>query len=284
MLCVSIVYAYKEMIYLHSLHNIRFHIENCGYRFVGEELTSAQGTYNWNSSPSQPFRDLSHNRIYYIKSGNAQIITHKGSIHLTEGNFYYFPANTILASRCETSMCHYFIHFTIPEGAHYFELLEYNPAICATDLLIALTEQLDMLFSKNSIDGDFKCDGALRFLLGSFFEDAKELDANIFKLTEVMKYIDEHLSESISVADLASIMHLSPVYFSALFKSILKITPIKYISEKRIIRAKQLLLNSNLSVKEISKQCGFAEPYYFSNWFYKNTNTYPLKYKQNGGC
>ncbi len=254
-------------------------IEGSGYRCVGEQLTSDEN-YSWNSNPENPFSNLSYHRIYYVESGCSQIITSNKTVDLQQGNFYYFPSNSIIATRCENYMNHYFVHFTIDDNVNFFQFFDYKNNVQATELTVELVKTIAEPGVERNMGEAFKADGALRYLFGTFFKNSTELNHNILKFKEVLRYIDDNLSSNISVGELAKLMNLSPVYFSSIFKDTLKITPVKYISEKRLVLAKQLLLNSNLNVKEISEKCGFSEQYYFSNWFYKHTNIYPLKYKK----
>ncbi len=270
----------KELALIDYISNISFKIEGSGYRCVGEQVTSSEMSYNWNSNPENPFRDLSYHRIYYVEAGGAQIITNSKTIELQQGEFYYFPLNTIIATRCENYMNHYFVHFTINDSVNFFQFFDYKNNVQSTELMVGLIKTITEPDAEKSMGEVFKADGALRYLFGTFFEKSTELNHDILKFKDVLQYIDDNLSNNIAIADLARLMNLSPVYFSYIFKDTLKITPIKYISEKRLVLAKQLLLNSDLSIKEIAGKCGFSEQYYFSNWFYKHTNIYPLKYRK----
>ena len=59
-------------------------------------------------------------------------------------------------------------------------------------------------------------------------------EQDIAPINEAIAYIDRHLSENIRLADLAAIAHVSPAYFSTLFKRLNGLSPIEYIVHKRI--------------------------------------------------
>lgn len=93
------------------------------------------------------------------------------------------------------------------------------------------------------------------------------------------KYIQIHYKESISLEDVAEYVRLTPTYFTKMFKEHTKKTFIDYVTEYRIEKAKELLLNTKLSLKEISYEIGYKDPNYFSRVFKKWTNVSPKQYR-----
>lgn len=104
----------------------------------------------------------------------------------------------------------------------------------------------------------------------------------LIRLTPALSFIEEHLAEPLRLQDLAARMSLNPVYFSNLFSGAMEVSPIQYLNHRRIIRAKELLLISPLSIKEIAAKTGFEDPLYFSRVFQKQEGMAPLHYRQTG--
>lgn len=75
----------------------------------------------------------------------------------------------------------------------------------------------------------------------------------------VKDFVEENLGNDIGLAEMAGVAGLSPYYFSRCFKATIGITPHRYLIERRVARAKQLLLHSPLSVSQVAAQCGFAD-------------------------
>lgn len=98
-------------------------------------------------------------------------------------------------------------------------------------------------------------------------------------IKDIIQYIDHHLSESLSLESIAKKAKLSPIYFHQLFKSITGITPNKYIMTKRINYAKELLINSDHSIKYICHHTGFHNPSYFGSTFKKITGMTPSSFR-----
>ena len=75
-------------------------------------------------------------------------------------------------------------------------------------------------------------------------------------------------------------MYLSPVYISKIFKDIMGDSPINYLIRIRLSKAKELLENSKLSIKEISEAIGYKDPYYFSKLYKKYYGISPSKHRK----
>jgi transcriptional regulator GlxA family with amidase domain len=84
---------------------------------------------------------------------------------------------------------------------------------------------------------------------------------------------------AVSVADLAGRLYVSKDYLRHLFQEYTNRSPIQHIIQARIEKARDLLGQRDVSVKEIAAQCGFDNEYYFSRLFRKVTGTTPSQYR-----
>lgn len=73
---------------------------------------------------------------------------------------------------------------------------------------------------------------------------------------------------------------LSPERFSALYRAFFKKSPIAEIIEARMSGARRLLFYSGLSVKEVARECGFEDVYYFSRLFKRRHGVSPLEWRR----
>lgn len=105
-------------------------------------------------------------------------------------------------------------------------------------------------------------------------DDAHEL------ITQVKRYINEHLTDDISVAGIASHFYLSPNYFSRLFKRITEEGCNEYIVRKRIEKAKYLLSTTNIKIGKIAQDIGYRDTNYFSLAFKKHSGMSPVQYRE----
>src|SRR5262249_20732638 len=97
---------------------------------------------------------------------------------------------------------------------------------------------------------------------------------------KLMQYIDERLAEDISLSSLAQLIHLSPYHFSRAFKQSFGMPPHRYLTGRRIERAKSLLIERKLSVTEIGLDVGFSETSSFTSVFGKLTGETPPAYRR----
>ncbi|WP_294562547.1 AraC family transcriptional regulator, partial [uncultured Traorella sp.] len=96
------------------------------------------------------------------------------------------------------------------------------------------------------------------------------------------KYLEKNLfSDKLSVKNIAQESNISEVYFRKMFKEKYGKSPLSYINDMRIKKAKELIINEeNLSIKEVSDACGFLDIYSFSRSFKKNVGVSPSQYRK----
>jgi AraC family transcriptional regulator len=100
-----------------------------------------------------------------------------------------------------------------------------------------------------------------------------------YRLREAIAYINEHLDYSLTLAELAASVQMSPHYFATLFKQSTGLTPHQYVMKCRIDKAKQLLHIPELTLVEICQQVGFQSQSHFTKVFREHTKTTPKVYR-----
>ena len=99
-------------------------------------------------------------------------------------------------------------------------------------------------------------------------------------LSEIHKDIIENFNSDINIDLLAKKSGYSSVHFINIFKKIYGCTPKKYLLNIRMQKAKELLVNTNKSSKEIAYLCGFHDELYFIRYFKRNNNVTPTEYRR----
>jgi AraC family transcriptional regulator len=100
-------------------------------------------------------------------------------------------------------------------------------------------------------------------------------------LKEIHEYINENLSENVSLVELAALAKMSTSHFSRLFKQTFEQSPYQYITHCRIERAKKLLSQVDVRIADIPQQVGFYDQSQFTNAFRKSVGVTPKKYRSN---
>jgi AraC-like DNA-binding protein len=99
-------------------------------------------------------------------------------------------------------------------------------------------------------------------------------------LNWITSYFSNHLSEPLSLEDMAQRANLSVSRFSFLFKQRYGISPHQYLMNMRINHAKELLTNTELNHGSIADYCGFADLHHFSKSFKLRTGTTPGEHRK----
>ncbi|MFI3200111.1 MAG: response regulator [Eubacteriales bacterium] len=115
---------------------------------------------------------------------------------------------------------------------------------------------------------------------GCIEEEVEEEQYSVTFL-KIVKYLNEHYSEDISLKNIAKLFYLNANYLSQLFKLETGITYSHYITELRIGKAKELIQKTDFTLSEISDQIGFNDYFYFSKKFKKVVGVTPSSYQEN---
>ena len=99
-------------------------------------------------------------------------------------------------------------------------------------------------------------------------------------IVKVMKWLDEHLDENISVGDLADVAGLSPSYFRRWFHREVGSSPRDYVTQLRVERAKRMLAHSDRSITEVAMDLGYSTSAYFTAVFHGETGMTPSEFRR----
>ena len=103
-------------------------------------------------------------------------------------------------------------------------------------------------------------------------------ERSLHYIEKSLKYIDSHLSENLTLADIAAEAHMSKNYFCRLFKKLNGMAPWDYITVKRIELAVLYLNTTDLTRLEIAQRCGYNNTSNFYYAFKKVTGMSPGDY------
>lgn len=109
------------------------------------------------------------------------------------------------------------------------------------------------------------------------FPAAGPLPASTLAL--VTGYIQDHLDQALSLADLAALVGLSACYFASLFKQSTGTSPHQFIVQCRLQRSQQLLARSDTAIAAIALQCGFSSQSHLTRVFRQHLGTTPRAYR-----
>lgn len=93
------------------------------------------------------------------------------------------------------------------------------------------------------------------------------------------QYLNDHIDQDVSLDELAEYAHVSKYYLCRIFKSVYGVSPIRYHRESKIIKARELLINTSLPIKAIAEMTGFQSIFSFSRAFKNAENVSPSVYR-----
>lgn len=99
------------------------------------------------------------------------------------------------------------------------------------------------------------------------------------RLRRVTDYIQEHLDQDLTLAELGSVVYMSPYHFARLFHHSTGLPPHRFVVRQRIDRAITLLAARELSIARIAQLVGFRTPSHFSTVFRRLTGMTPGAYR-----
>ncbi len=253
--------------------------------------------------------DSPFTRLLHVVDGEA-FVTVGGMRHtLSQGTLFIAPPFVPVDYLCQGSFDHYYAIFTarVGVGAELFSLMD-GPLLLPSGRKVssqcARLLQLNKGRSLRVYDPDalsyndaiwkaspqgmspaaaVETDGILRILLAPFLEDASPKPAwsgeEGARLAKVFEHIEGNLCGSLSLEELAELVNLHPTYFSDYFHKVTGMRPMRHVILKRMERARLLLLTTDMGMKEIAAECGFADVNYFLRSFKRETGGTPRAYR-----
>lgn len=98
-------------------------------------------------------------------------------------------------------------------------------------------------------------------------------------IREAIDFMKMRYEEDLTRETMAKRASLSPSYFSSLFKKHTGYSPIQYLTRIRLDKAKQLLKESRMPIKQVAEEVGFVDSFYFTRLFTRETGLTPSQYR-----
>jgi len=98
----------------------------------------------------------------------------------------------------------------------------------------------------------------------------------------VVRYLEQHLSEDVSLDELGELTGYHPLYLQRIFKQRIGCTPHGHLTALRLQRARELLMTTALPVSQVAQQCGYSSVSHFNALFKKAAGCPPLTYRKRG--
>ncbi len=223
--------------------------------------------------------------IGYIENGSASLLLDENEYQLNEGDFFVVFPNQIHGyskSKNLTAKMFIFPPQLIGDYKKLFSAkIPANPVVSDT----ADAQGLAELIFNTDTDNINVLKGFLLALFGiltdkMILKDIEEY--NVSTLKNILIYCLEHYTESITISDVSTALHISRYHIAHLFRKKLNTTFSDYIAQKRIDYACKLLSDKGLTVTAIAYQSGFNSLRSFNRNFLKLQGVSPKEYRKKG--
>ena len=225
--------------------------------------------------------------LLLIADGKITYTVGTDAIPLTRGDALFIPAGTLRAADNGMQDAHdmYVAHFRYAGDGDGLPLLSAPRALKTRvhnfDYMRHRFTLLIQHWLRKSAYMGALCHGILLEMLAILNEEAESSAAHGKShglVTQVQQYVLAHYRRTITMAELADHVGLTPNHISSVFRHTTGMTISAYIQQIRISAACDLLTDSRMNIGEVSDFLGFCEPSYFNKVFRRVTGLMPSAY------
>lgn len=236
------------------------------------------------------YQPLDCRMLLYTREGSGTLHVQTGNHVLQEGSLLYLDCSKVPFSLCAKLLPWRYIVFSL-EG----ELFPVYESLVPFDTFLltqpaphnAILKNVQQLFTGNT-DGDLRNKlrdaGLITAIMTELFTDvlpAKEEKAGHAPyLLELRHYLDHYYMKPLRLDDLEKRYHMSKYYICRSFSAAFGVPPLKYLNQKRLEAAANLLFTTDKKIHEIALSVGYESTNHFINLFKKEYGATPQAYKE----
>ncbi len=229
-------------------------------------------------------------RLYSNAQDGAAIRIGATWTPLEAKRLYLIPAWLRFGTRSSPHVEHAYVHFDVP-GWPSSAIHAVLPSVFASKASDALAHDVFSIACRiaagepPSDDMIFAVKSAAYATLGMAIAGRGETNGTVDRrIARVLAYIETHLGAALDGPHLARLAALAPDVLIRQFRRAVGVTPARYVAERRICRAAELLAGTELSIEHIAESCGFPNRFHFTRVFTRHMGLPPARYrKQLGG-
>lgn len=253
---------------------------------LSEMILAHQSVFRKNSVNSYYNRGRKNSGVVYCLSGCADFCLQDSTFRLNPGELVFIPEGTAYSVCCPEEFHHITVNFQLFPSSFTDRLLRIWPDRAGNMVVMDLDSAGELLYrivrNWNEKHTGFcvQVKSLMYDLLYRYFTALRKQSRTpeYGKLRPAKKILDNQYCEDISVAELAAACGFSQTHFRRLFSREFHCSPVEYRIEKRLLKAKDLLLAGEKPVCQISAESGFSDANYFSRIFKQRFGVPPTSY------
>lgn len=229
--------------------------------------------------------------LHYCVSGKGYYFANDKKYTIEAGDAFLIVPNEVTFYQAdeEDPWVYLWIGIAGSKVEHYLKYcgLDREHLICHCEHPQQLVVYVNDIIEHSSLSysNEMYIQGVLFQIFALFSEAAnveyeKALTSRNIYVNRAIEYIQMHYQEMITVNDIADYVCINRSYLSTLFQRELHMSPQQFLLKFRITKATDFLINSDVSIKNISYSCGYANQLAFSKAFRKITGMSPSAYRK----
>ena len=238
----------------------------------------------------------------YVINGQIDIILANGTYHIHKNQGYFTNSNALsrFSKGADATLGHTFLfhpiflsgHFKSIFATKYMDPVIHNRNIDALvftgetpnqQKILQKLRQASALQHQDNVE--FQTRNLFSELWLLLLEEIKEQPKhtvnfqNQERVQNMLTFIHAHYSEKLTLTDIASAASVSTRECIRCFRNTIRQTPLEYVMEYRLNTAKRMLNETEMSITDVSLQCGFSSNAYFGKIFREKYGMTPLQYR-----
>lgn len=223
--------------------------------------------------------------LVYVTDGVLTVEIDGQSYPVEKNDFVFIDCRTPHIYHSKECLSMKWIHIQGNSVFAYSELLSKrfgSPAIVNASSIILQEFKILMGLLRGQNELEHSLSATVHSLLATIAESTSvSTQSTEHALSVAAAYLRQNYNEQISITDVANSVNMSIYYFTRQFHKQYGISPYEYLIMQRISNAKKLLLNTNMSTKQISKECGYNQPSTFIAAFKSRIGVTPSQFRSN---
>ena len=266
--------------------NIIYHNKN---QAVSDSISSLRLSIGENavvsldSSWCDTVRKAPFSRIYFIISGSGDISVNGKKAVLEPGKIYFIPMGSEYEYSCNDRLQKLYFHVNFIDMAG-FDIFDGAKELMVVDCGMEYIEKMISLYCDSKYSSVIAITSAIYGIAEKAICECGIAGRSVARysehITAAMKFIKSNLSIQLSNKTVAEKLFVSESYLTKKFKAEVGITVGKYIDKLVFFEACRKLLNSRMSIRDISCSLGFCDQFYFSRRFSDTVGISPLRYRK----
>lgn len=253
-------------------------------KFLRSLRTRPQGSTDYSNGSR-------YNKFVYVYRGKGVYLLEGGEyISVTPGMLIYTPKGEKFISQWEENSLICFVDFIIEDvDSGRLATIYDRPTVVFEETPANIVE----LFTSVARNHPYEKRGTALRLQKAFFDILYELsvflnepwikEGNNRKLSKALGFIKAHFAEDFTIEQLAEYSGYSPSRLRTAIKKQTGKTPVELRNKKRIEKACEYLVTTEMNIGEIAVKVGYRDTFYFSNYFKKCIGISPSKYRRQSG-